>query len=352
MVEKDTIDSIISTYEIPGKFKKRIASIAHKRAKNFYISDYSEIYRYISFLVERFQMPYQERFFTRLDAPIKSDSKNPFHELIGYPDCQGHPEESPDKISINDIFDILRNQVDILALESIHQLWYRENNMGFNIPSEYLAKNSYKIQQRLEKLIKEYEKTGGFLIPRRPSIEIKLSPLLIRLGRRTYNQNPLEFFRKHPLHYGWITKRTDLFKFDPGLYESLRRWDQLELAIPDTIPPGSSTKFSQRKINRIIKSFKKHKIVQRVANELKVSRAVVDRYLEENNLRTPRKTIGRPPLPEDKIKQIIESSKKHKYAGRAGRELDVTRWSVTKYWRLADIPIQPKGNTGEKQQII
>jgi len=62
--------------------------------------------------------------------------------------------------------------------------------------------------------------------------EVGFEPFFIRFGNRRYQGNPLTFFEENTEIYSNLT-RTELSKFDPGLYKALRRAGQLELAIPE-----------------------------------------------------------------------------------------------------------------------
>jgi len=192
-MEIDSIELIVGTYELTSKQKKKIINIAKHKINS--LENFEEAYSYVSFLVERFyQTPYKEKFFTRLDSFVKDDSDTFFYELIKTP------------------------------------IPIKENNQR-------------ELKEKLKKLISKQEEPLIFL--GRPVIQIEP---FIKLGRRKYDKNntPLNLYKAHPEFYK-DKSRTKVFNDDPGMYESLRKWNQLHIAIPEVIAPGSTTKISDKK---------------------------------------------------------------------------------------------------------
>lgn len=342
-MSKKVIESILKTYEIPGKLKGKIGFIALQRVEEDFINDYNQIYDYIAHLIEKFQTPYEGRFFIRLDSQKYKNSNAPYYEFFSSEETEKIPKrqmDSKNTLSLSDTYKILERYLDKTSFSLFQQLLFKED-VKFNVSEEFLIKNHLKIQEKLEKLVKKNK--NRFVIPKRPIIQ--LQP--IKFGRRTYNKNPLAFFNSHPDSYGGLS-RTQLSKFDAGLYESLRRWGQIEFAIPKTVIPGSSTKLKQNKIDAIIYSYKNCKIVQRVAKEHNVSRTVVDTYLIKANLKKPRKKTGTYGYPKEKIDEIIKAHDKCKIANQVAKKFNVTRFTVIKHWREAGLEILSKGNSQER----
>lgn len=275
------IESIVDSYDIPGKAKSRIVSIARENLERRGVNDYSEMYSYIDFLVERFTSPYEERFFTRLDHPEFEDSDTTPHELL-------------------------------------------------ILPNSLKGDSQRDLKERL-KGVKEV--LGRPIIQREP---------IIRLGRRTYNGNPIDLFRAHEEFYGGKS-RTQLFEFDAGMYESLRRHNQLHIAIPEI----RDTRFkgiSGEKEREILETFRTVKSPTTIARMLNVSRATVDFYLiEKHGLRKLNERTGNPGYSQVMINDMVDCLRKCKKVSKVAECYGVSRWTVTKHAREVGVPILSRG---------
>ncbi|MFH1521868.1 MAG: hypothetical protein ABIF18_02825 [archaeon] len=291
MIKKETIELIVNTYDLPIKKRNKIIGIATERFEGF--EGLEGVYRYINYLVERFhQTIYEERFFTRLDSMVNENSDTLFHELIYIPD-------------------------------------YIEED------------NQRDLKEKLKEWIKE---KGPLVILGRPVIQMEPS---IKLGRRKYNKNPLALFKKYEEFYRGKS-RTEVFNFDSGMYESLRINNQLHMAIPQVIAPGSTTKISKEKEKEIIKTYKILKSPTKIAKKLNMSRATVDYYLvKKYQLRAPNKKVGAPGYSDIMINDIIECLKKCKKASRVAKCYGINRWTVIKHGRRAGVPILSRGGNIE-----
>ena len=283
MIEKEVIESIVQTYNLPIKKRNKIISVALQKIESF--EEFSDTYRYINFLVERFhQTPYAERFFTRLDHVVRGDSNIKFHELIYLP--------------------------------------------------EYLEDDNQKdLKEKLK---------GKSTILGRPIIQIEPC---IKFGRRTYNKNPLALFRKHDFYKN--KARTEIYNIDAGMYEALRRWNQLHIAIPEVVAPGSTTKISKKTEKEIIETSKILTSPTAIAKKLNITRATVDYYtIKKHKLRTTNKkgAIG---YPKQMIKDIVECLRECKIASKVAEYYGVSRFMVVKHGREAGVPILSRGGNIE-----
>ncbi len=282
------IKLILDSYDIPSHKKKRLYNIATRGIENLGLVKHDKIYSYIDYLVDKFHpfIPYMEKFFTRLNHPLYRNSETLTEELI-----------------------------------------YISNN-----PNE----EKYRTNEKLKKLISQQEDPSTIL--GRPIIQIEPN---IKLGRREYNQNPLALFRKYEKFYGNMS-RTQLFDLDPGMYEALRTWKQLEIAIPEIKPKFRTV--SARKEKEIINTYKTIKSPTEIAKKLKISRFAVDYYLtKKHKLRKPNKRVGTPGFSKKMIEDIIECLKKCKKSSKVAKCYGITRFTVTKHGRRAGIPILPRG---------
>ncbi|MCK4553060.1 hypothetical protein KAT80_02560 [Candidatus Pacearchaeota archaeon] len=278
------IESIVQTYDLPVKKKNKIISIAIQQIKSF--EGFKDAYDYINFLVERFcQTPYTERFFTRLDHLVKEDSDTKFHELIYMP---AYLKEDNQK----DLKEKLKGQSSILG---------------------------------------------------RPIIQIEP---FIKLGRRKYNKKPLVLFRKHEYFYRGKS-RTEVYHIDPGMYEALRIWNQLHVAIPQVkIIPYK--RISKKKEKEIIEASKIFTSPTDIARKLNTTRATVDYYtIKKHKLRNHNKKgpIG---YPKQMIKDIVECLRECKIASRVAEWYDVSIRMVINHGREAGVPILSRG--GNRRQ--
>ncbi len=342
MSEK-VIDSILKTYRIPRELKDKISQFTSKKIDASFIGSYSEIYDYISYLVDQFQTPYEERFFTRLDLPKYENSSNLYHEFLSSEEEEWAPpikKSSQNDISISDMYLILEDYLDKASFSLFKQLQFEEG-VQLNISEEFLLESVPKIKKNLERLVKKNK--GGLFIQKRPIIQIQP----IKFGRRNYNGDPLAFFNSHIGSYKGLI-RSKLLKLDSGLYTSLVRWNQIDVAIPKITPPGASTKLKEEKINAIIESYQNCKIVQRVAKEHGVSRSVVDKYLIKKGLKEPRKKRGTYGYPQKKIDKIIKAYDKCKIASQVAKKFGVCRFTITKHWRKEGFKITSRGNSKER----
>jgi len=342
-MSKKVIESILKTYIIPKKLKEKITYLTFQKIHDNLINNYDEIYEYIDEIINKFQTPYQERFFIRLDISKYENSATLHHEFISTEEIEETSRKQTsfqNTLSILDTYEILEKHLDKTSFSLFKQLLFEEN-MQLNVSKEFLIKNPQKIKKRLEQLVKKDK--NRFFIPRRPIIQI--NPIKFR--RRNYNKNPLAFFNLHIDYYRNLS-RSELFKLDAGLYTSLIRWNQIESAIPEIITPGSSTKLKQDKINAIIKSYKKYGIVQKVAKEHCISRFVVDKYLIKEDLKKPRNKKGTYGYPKEKIDKIIKAYEECKIASQVAKKFNVNRFTVIKHWREAGFKIISKGNSKER----
>ncbi len=164
-MSKKVIESILKTYEIPGKLKNKISSIVSQRVKDYSIKDYDQIYNYIAYIIGEFQTPYEERFFTRLDDPKYENSNMLYHEFFSNEDIIENILEkqmnSKNTLSLLDTYQILEKYLDETSFSLFQQLSFKED-IKFNVSEEFLIKNCLKIQEKLERLVKKNKtvKTG------------------------------------------------------------------------------------------------------------------------------------------------------------------------------------------------
>ena len=261
--------------------KKRNKIISIAIQKMEMFEKFSDAYEYINFLVERFcQTPYVERFSTRLDHIVKEDSNTKFSELIYVP--------------------------------------------------EYLEE---------EAILKTKLKKGQSILGR-PIKQIEP----IKFGRRTYNKNPLAFFREHDFYKN--KSRTEIYNIDAGMYEALRRWGQLHIAIPE-VKPIPYKRISKKKEKEIIEASKIFTSPTDIARKLNITRATVDYYtITKHKLRKSNKK-GAVGYPKQMIEDIVECLRECKIASKVAEYYGVSMRTVVRYGREAGVPILSRGGNIE-----
>ena len=283
MIGKEVIETIVQTYNLPVKKRSKIISIAIQQIKSF--EGFKDAYEYINFLVEKFvQIPYEERFFMRLNHPKYRDSETQSHELLYIP------------------------------------TYLKEDN-----------------QKDLKGKLK-----GKTTILGRPIIQIEP---FIKLGRRKYNKKPLVLFRKHEDFYRGKS-RTEVYNIDPGMYQALRIWNQLDIAIPE-VKSISYKSISKKKEKEIITTFQTLKSPTAIARKLNISRATVDYYLVEKHKLRKVGQKGAIRYPIQMIKDIVNCLKKCKIASKVARCYDVSIRTVIRHGRDAGVPILSRGGNIE-----
>ncbi len=162
----------------------------------------------------------------------------------------------------------------------------------------------------------------------------------IKFGRRTYNKNPLALFREHDFYKN--KSRTELYKIDSGMYEALRRWGQLKIAIPQ-VKKIFHKRISEEKENEIIKASKTLTSPTAIARKLNITRATVDYYtLKKHKLREIGKK-GAIRYPIQMIKDMVDCLRECKIASKVAEYYGVSMRTVIRYGREAGVPILARG---------
>lgn len=245
------VRQIVETYSLAPRLAERIIRIADRRIAELSINSQGDVYRYVDYLVGKFNPRREDRLTSSLDTS-KRDYARTLQQKIGVEDSnlviytqrayqqqEPHNPNSPtEPISPAEVLNILRGNLSELDFNILLQMM----NMGanvFNFPPEelLLSKETMvskiaQIQERLETLAQTYGRDGRLAIPPRPIVYVHFHPkLYIRFASRQYNGNPLTFFEANSSAYEGMG-RLELSKFDHGLYRALVKAGQIHLAIP------------------------------------------------------------------------------------------------------------------------
>ena len=256
MADDKLIRSIVETHNLDPTIHEKIIKLAIGVVDQGFLNDFDSVYAYIDSLVEKVNIPYPERFALSLDRLITPDSTKTFHDLFGAEDESlatlfEKPDNSEEGLPIEEAISILGSKINEHDIALMQQLLDGcESNLILNWSPKELRINAYQIQERIAKLKDKYELDGELIIPRRPIVYVQLNKsLVIKFGKRTYKGNPLAFYLANLDVYAGMS-RSELAKFDGGLYGALRREKQLEIAIPEIKKRESL--FSQDEIKKIV----------------------------------------------------------------------------------------------------
>ena len=102
---------------MPSKLEEKIIGKASIGINEFEISGFDNVYRYIAYLIEQFQVPFEERVALRLDKLVTSDSRTTYHELIGDKDTQ------VDELTQNQFKISVKENLKIYHHQTIRKYW-------------------------------------------------------------------------------------------------------------------------------------------------------------------------------------------------------------------------------------
>ena len=287
---RESVESILQTYDIPQGLRERIRTIASRRCAEWQFESFADQYAYIAELVERFTMPWIERHAARLDQPVFEDGRQTLHDYIGSQDSALKSlilGKSPLKaLHAREIVNILERHLPQGHLAFIEDLLCsRAEKSLWSFSADRVAKHVPSIVTTLKLLEQRYGRNGRIVLPPRPIKTVTRQSngeLKIRYGDRRYNGDPLAFFEEHADVYGGLTRR-GLQKFDPGLYQAIRLSGQMSSAIPIRVfAPGRP--ISKDQIDRIIVTYEQTASLIKTARIVHSCRRTIRKYLDMKGL--------------------------------------------------------------------
>ena len=336
MADKKLIAYIVRTYDLPSPLEEKITRRAIRRIDELFIDGFDNIYEEVDRLVQRFT---DEHFSVSLDRPIKPGSEEPLSILL---EQRSVSEPMPEKeaISRDQILDIFRNQMDATSFKNLQQLFFSMNSedIFFSLSANEIAENAGQIQHRLEEMIQKYTTKKGIFISTRPIAHIQFNPLSVQLKYRLYHGNPIAFFQEHQQRYQGMG-RGELSLFDPGLYMSLRRYHQLDEAIPFTKKRGSKMHLSQEQKNEINNSYADYNgNATEAARHLPYDMCTITLKWREAGFEIRKSHRS---LPQNVVETIIEAYSTFDGDSRkAAEHLKRGERTVKKYWREVGLEIK------------
>jgi len=240
MAERDSIGAILDSYELNPGERRSIEGIVRTQFKHYGVAQFREQYYYIAELIEHCRTPHPERTALRFNHPVSFDNDRPLEEYIGRedPSLQQIIEGKNQVRTVHalEIIELLEEHLEAHQLGFIRALLCRHGeDKLWRVSTQRVRENIPSIQKRLNYLLSRYWRNEDIALPERPIKEVITHPdgtLDIKYGLRSFGSNPLEHFRRHHDAYGGLS-RSELAKFDQGLYQALRSAGQLEEAIPE-----------------------------------------------------------------------------------------------------------------------
>lgn len=335
---KSLVDLVLSTYDLPEGLRKKLSWIAKDRVSELRISGFDDIYRYTAYLVERFQE------YRGIFVPIE-DSRELLYQIINSSnDLFEARQASLEELTANEILLILQEHLPEHSIGIIRELLSRCDDKPFLLDKRDFFRNINYIQYKLEELVSVYAMSGRLLIPPRPIIHIGFNPVNILFGRRNYKGNPIDFFNSHQDFYGQFS-RGQLCRVDGGLYASLRKYNQLSLAIPKFkgrvySERGGYPSLSNEELKRINDAHAKYDGNSTQASKnLPYDHLTILKYWRKEGLKIYKK--GRRGLTEQQIKGVIDAYKTFEgNASQAGRYLHYSDSTIGRYWRKAGLGVK------------
>lgn len=160
---------------------------------------------------------------------------------------------------------------------------------------------------------------------------------------RSYNKNPLHYFKSHPEFYSGFA-RVHLRFFDNSLYQALSKYNQLQLAIPE----HHDTRFKplpEEKRKQIIQLYKKYQYAAKVARELGISSDTARKYLRQEGINTSK-------IPnKNKINQMINLYRKLKSLKKVSQEIGFAVSTVRFNLIREGLEMQKPGHKTPKSKI-
>jgi len=229
------LKKIIATYELAPKLGEKILNIAQRQQEEIGFSNFLEAYNRVAYLIDLFLEKRHDQNLVRLDC--KSDRNHSLHEIIGKEDDSlsqliNEEMQVTKDVTLKEAWDFLQEGIDQEMLQKMKKLFSAYFEIHLDLNQEQLFSLKEVIEERIQEVFLKYVKDGKILLPRRPIKRISFNPnLKIEFARRSFS-DPLAFFRENIDYYGEMS-RGQLCNVDRYLYLALLRKKQIVDAIPN-----------------------------------------------------------------------------------------------------------------------
>lgn len=232
MVDAELITYIVSTYELPGRTSERLTRIAIRRMEQNDIESFEYQYGYIAALVDRYTRRRGPSRVVSLDAPASSNDRRTLYCFVGRCDDEDRASAQPEWMEqgLSRAIELVGDRLSRPQLAFLNNLADYAGD-GVAINPHRAADEVELIRDRMDELSARYQRCGQITLPRRPIKEVRFDPFMIRFAHRRLKGRALDFFRAHAAIYGGLT-RSELARFDPGLYQALQAEGTMNTAIP------------------------------------------------------------------------------------------------------------------------
>lgn len=225
-----SVDYILSTYDLGPAKKDRVAQIAKRTLRQRYQHNFDEQYVFIARLVDRVTVSDRER--TRYGVrphKVRRLIRFPRHARP-YEPIDNLIEAEADDEPAKEAFTVLWAGLNPRRYEFLKELW-RAAGPHMTLDPRQTRRELPQIKQRLRQLEREYRFGDRILVPLRPIRRIRFDPLSIEFRKRKIDGDPLGYLGRYRRVYGPLS-RNQLFQLDQGLYQALRNANRLDEAFP------------------------------------------------------------------------------------------------------------------------
>jgi hypothetical protein len=344
---KELIEWIVGTYELPKRLHKRIVYIACRRIEELALTSFDGQYRYIAELIEKFQIPYNERAAIRLDSHYLSSTKL-WHEVIG---TDGQPiEDEEHDLTLDNVFEIIRDGLDARGRLFLSELMKQNTNSYVHTTPEKLKSSIPRIARNLDSLAQRFEQNGQIALPKRRIAYVRFEPeLKIEYKKRLSHEEVDTIIAAHKIYDGNATLTAKHLPWHPNTF--IRQWRGVGLAIR---PRNASLKpryppLENDAIEKIIQAHHTYKgIAQKAAKHLPWSVRTIKKYWEKAGLEISSKGF-QPPLRQKDIDRVVAAYPIYKgNASKAAEALGYSDDVIIKYWKKAGLRIRERYEHDEK----
>ncbi len=345
---KDSIDKIVSTYNLPPRIKSLVLRVANRNLERLGLTSFDDQYRHIADLVERFQLPYEDEKAVRLDSPLFNDGRT-WHDILPARSAEEEDEGLTLCESVGTAYSFLSERQREIQLRLLSG---SDKDGTTYLTVDDVVADFLGIKWRSKEVVRLLEEDPRFRQPERRLVYVKLddSPYF-KWGIRDYKGKPINFFNRHFKVYKRFLEegRFAFSKFDPGLYRALTRYairkdnriiKQIELAIPEVKVANTGTALDYEEQTRIIEAYTRYNgnvnEATRGLNHKHPDRThsigTISKYWRRAGLEIRR--VGAPRISEEDETRIVEAYKTcNGYTSKAVKLLQFCHLTIKKYWR-------------------
>ena len=265
MQQPSFLTEIVDSYELSPKLRRRILRIASRRLAGAGITSFNGTYEHITSLVEKFKNHPNQISLATL---FSDEDTRTLSSILGKEDpnllnlVEGFNDENQKTFSAREAVYLLQDHLEPHLLTVLKTIAARAPSLPLPTDPEHAIHSLPRIREKLQALHDRYRYKGTFQLPPRPIKHVDFdSSEIIAFGRRTFNGDPLAYFKEHEDFYQGLN-RTQLSKIDRALHFALLRTGQINEAIPSVRKSPLGKSYSRQKFARFngdpLAYFKEH----------------------------------------------------------------------------------------------